>query len=160
VSTTKSVVWIEAGESSVVRRNGHIPVRRTRIHSKCCRSLFLRAGQERAGQITLVALYVGDLLIASADEMTLDAIKKALSLKFVMKDMGEAQKCLGLEIFRCRKNGVLSMSQSEYTKTVLARYNMDEIYGANTPKECGIDLHDVDVGNEHDGIDMLRYHYN
>jgi hypothetical protein len=35
------------------------------------------------------------------------------------------------------------VSHSEYAKMVLARYNMTEIYGANTPMECGIDVHDT-----------------
>jgi hypothetical protein len=97
--------------------------------------------RNKGGPITLIAFYNDDLQIASAHKTTLDAIKKALSMKFEMKDMGEARKCLGLEIFRFRKDELLSVSQSEYSKTVLARYNMAEIYGANTPMECGIDLH-------------------
>jgi hypothetical protein len=36
----------------------------------------------KGGQITLIALYVDDWLIASADKTTLDVIKKALSMKF------------------------------------------------------------------------------
>jgi Reverse transcriptase (RNA-dependent DNA polymerase) len=84
----------------------------------------------KGGQITLIALYVDDLLIACADKSVLDTIKRALSIKFEIKDMGEAQKCLGLEIFRCHKDGILTVSQSEYAKMVLARYEMAEVYGA------------------------------
>jgi hypothetical protein len=42
-----------------------------------------------------------------------------------------------------RKDGILTVSQSEYTKMVLARYEMAEVYGANTPMECGFDLNDA-----------------
>jgi hypothetical protein len=94
----------------------------------------------KGGRITLIALYVDDLLIACADKPILDTIKQALSMKFEMKEMGEAQKCLGLEIFRCRKDGILTVSQSEYAKMVLARYEMAEVYGANTPMECVLKL--------------------
>jgi hypothetical protein len=121
----------------VVRENGHILVRRTRFIRNAADHCFYV--WIKGGQITLIALHVDELLIACADKTTLDAIKKALSMKFEMKDMGEARKCLGLEIFRCRKDGILSVSQSKYAKMVLARYNMAEIYGANTPMECGID---------------------
>jgi hypothetical protein len=55
----------------------------------------------KGGQITLIALNVDDLLIACADKSVLDTIKRALSMQFEMKDMGEARKCLGLERFRC-----------------------------------------------------------
>jgi hypothetical protein len=97
----------------------------------------------KGGQITLIALYVDGLLIACADKSVLDTIKKALSMKFEMKDMGEARNCLGLEIFRYRKDGILTVSQSEYAKVVLARYEMAEVYGASTPIECGVDLNDA-----------------
>jgi hypothetical protein len=50
----------------------------------------------KGGQITLIAHYVDDLLIACADKSVLDTIKRALSTKFEMKDIGEARKCLGL----------------------------------------------------------------
>jgi hypothetical protein len=95
----------------------------------------------KRGQITLITLYLDDLLIACADKSVLDTIKRVLSMKFEMKDMGVARKCLGLEIFR--KDGILTVSQSEYAKMVLARYEMAEVYSANTPMECGVDLNDA-----------------
>jgi hypothetical protein len=60
----------------------------------------------KGGQITLIALYVDDVLIACADKSVVDTIKRAFSMKLEKKDMGEARKCLGLEIFRCRKDGI------------------------------------------------------
>jgi hypothetical protein len=63
-------------------------------------------------------------------------------MTFEMKYMGEARKCLGLEIFRSRTAGILTVSQPEYANMVLARYDMAEAYGAKTPMECGIDLND------------------
>jgi Reverse transcriptase (RNA-dependent DNA polymerase) len=92
--------------------------------------------QIKGGHIRLIALYVDDLLIACNDKASLDEIKKSLSMTFEMKDMGDARKCLGLEIFRNRKAGILTVSQPEYANMVLARYDMAEAYGAKTPIEC------------------------
>jgi Reverse transcriptase (RNA-dependent DNA polymerase) len=89
-------------------------------------------------QITPIALYFDYLLIACADKSVLDITKRALSMKIEIKDMGEARKCLGMEIFRCRKDGILTLSQSKYAKMVLAQYEMAEFYAANTHTECGV----------------------
>jgi Reverse transcriptase (RNA-dependent DNA polymerase) len=70
----------------------------------------------KGGKITLIALYVDHLLIAWVDRTTLDAIKKSLSMKYEMKDMSEARKCVGLQIFRCQKDGVSIVSQSDMRK--------------------------------------------
>jgi hypothetical protein len=35
------------------------------------------------------------------------------------------------------------VSQSEYAKMVWAQYEMAEVFGANTPMECGVDLNDA-----------------
>jgi hypothetical protein len=51
----------------------------------------------KGGQIRLIKTYVDDLLIACSDKASLDKIKKSLLMKFEMKDMKEARKCLGVE---------------------------------------------------------------
>jgi hypothetical protein len=77
-------VWIEASESPVVAKMdtflcGELGF--TRNSANHC--FYVRI---KGGQITLIALYVGDFLITSADKTTLDAIKKALAMKFEMKE--------------------------------------------------------------------------
>ena len=43
------------------------------------------------------------MLIASKSESAIDKLKKDLSSKFEMKDLGEAKKALGMEIKRDQK---------------------------------------------------------
>ena len=43
-----------------------------------------------------------------------------------MKDLGEAKKILGMEISKDRKNGKLSLTQSQYLKGILQRFGMNE----------------------------------
>jgi Reverse transcriptase (RNA-dependent DNA polymerase) len=89
----------------------------------------------------LTTLYVDDLLIACGNILYMEEIKVALSQKFEMKDFGEAQNCLGLEVSRSRKVGVLTLPQTQYISSVLNRYGMANAYGAHTPMEAGVDLY-------------------
>jgi Reverse transcriptase (RNA-dependent DNA polymerase) len=94
----------------------------------------------KGGKTKPIALYVYDLLIACADKTSLNASKTALSMKFEMKDMGKAQKCLGLEIVRCRKDGKLTVCQFEYAKNGVGSVQYGEILLCKTPMDCRIDL--------------------
>ena len=50
-----------------------------------------------------------------------------------MKDLGAAKKILGIRIIRDKANGTLKLSQSEYVKKVLSRFNMNEAKPMSTP---------------------------
>ena len=43
-----------------------------------------------------------------------------------VKDLGAAKQILGMRITRDQVNGILKLSQEEYVKKVLSRFNMDE----------------------------------
>ena len=48
----------------------------------------------------IMSLYVDDILIAGNDKKLIDVNKKCFSLKFKMKDMGQASYVIGVKIFR------------------------------------------------------------
>ena len=50
-----------------------------------------------------------------------------------MKDLGVAKQILGMRITRDRKNRTLNLSQSEYIKKVLKRFNMQDAKAVSTP---------------------------
>ena len=50
-----------------------------------------------------------------------------------MKDLGAAKQILGMRIIRDKANGTLKLSQSEYVKKVLNRFNMNEAKLVSTP---------------------------
>ena len=50
-----------------------------------------------------------------------------------MKDLGAAKQILGMRIIRDKANGTLKLSQSEYVKKVLSRFNMNETKPVSTP---------------------------
>ena len=91
--------------------------------------------RKRNSCITIIALYVDDLLIlgSSKDEITL--IKNEFSRRFEMKDLGQAKVMLGIEITRDRKNRKLFISQEQYVTEILKRFNMNESRSVATPME-------------------------
>jgi len=78
-------------------------------------------------------LYVDDMLVAANNMQAIDALKKELSIKFEMKDLGAAKKILGIEIIIDREAGVLWLSQESYLNKVLKTFNMLESKPALTP---------------------------
>nr|CAN76388.1 hypothetical protein VITISV_037906 [Vitis vinifera] len=77
--------------------------------------------------------YVDDMLIAGSDIEKINNLKKQLSKQFAMKDLGAAKQILGMRIIRDKANGTLKLSQSEYVKKVLSRFNMNEAKLMSTP---------------------------
>src|SRR5680860_512667 len=60
-------------------------------------------------------------------------LKRQLSSEFEMKDLGPAKKILGMEISRDRKSRLLFLSQENYIKKVLHRFNMHDAKSVSTP---------------------------
>ena len=85
-------------------------------------------------------LYVDDLLLGCRVLSKLISVKKQLSTLFSMKDMGEAQYILGLQVTRDRAKRTLSLSQSQYIGTVLQRFRMEDCQPQWTPCVDGLDL--------------------
>ena len=69
-------------------------------------------------------LYVDDVLLASNDLGFLMDVKRMLSQNFDMKDLGEANFVLGIEIHRDRDHKFLGLSQKAYVDRVLERFGM------------------------------------
>ncbi len=76
--------------------------------------------------LTIIILYVDDILIGGSDRSIVNQIKTELKTRFKMKDIGEAQEFLGIEITRNRANRTLRISQGNYASKLLERYGMLE----------------------------------
>nr|GEZ09809.1 zinc finger, CCHC-type [Tanacetum cinerariifolium] len=70
----------------------------------------------------IICLYVDDMLILGTDQNQVDKTKKFLSLRFSMKDMGEADVILGIKIRRENKGIVIT--QSHYIEKILKKFIM------------------------------------
>uniref|UniRef100_A0A803MP45 CCHC-type domain-containing protein n=1 Tax=Chenopodium quinoa TaxID=63459 RepID=A0A803MP45_CHEQI len=69
---------------------------------------------------------VGQLAREGSDMNDIIKLKHQLSKEFDMKDLGPPKKILGMQITRDKQRGTLQLSQSEYIKRVLQRFNMGD----------------------------------
>ncbi|PKA67207.1 Retrovirus-related Pol polyprotein from transposon TNT 1-94 [Apostasia shenzhenica] len=74
--------------------------------------------------IILLMLYIDDMLIACKHMHEISELKKVLSSKFEIKDLGNAKKILGMKIHRDRHEGKLWLTKKSYIEKVLAKFNM------------------------------------
>ena len=81
----------------------------------------------------ILLLYVDDMLIVGSSTEEINNIKKQLSKKFAMKDLGIAKQILGMRITRDRANGTLKISQTEYVMKILINFNMNKAKPVSTP---------------------------
>lgn len=105
------------------------------LQSRSDYSLFTKADNRG---ITLVLVYVDDLLIAGncLDEMA--HLKKLLHTSFHMKDLGELRYFLGLEVERSHAG--FFISQRKYTLDQLRQYNMMEAKPLQLPMDPNLKL--------------------
>ena len=78
-------------------------------------------------------LYVDDMLLASQNMTEIARVKRLLNLESEMKHFGHAKKMLGTEITRNRKEKVLYLSQVDYLKKVLKKFNLKGAKSVTTP---------------------------
>lgn len=102
------------------------------VQSKSDYSLFTKCKDDT---ITLVLVYVDDLLLASNSNEQIKLLKMMLSAKFHMKDLGNLRYFLGLEV-DCSLAGFF-VSQHKYLVDLLHEFNVE----AATPAKILIDIH-------------------
>ena len=73
------------------------------------------------------------MLIVGQDTSNISKLKSELSKSFSMKDLGSAKQILGIRIVRDRSLGLIWLSQENYIKKVLERFNMDKEKPVNYP---------------------------
>ena len=76
--------------------------------------------------VVFLVLYVDDILLIGNNVGFLIDIKHWLATQFQMKDLGEAQFVLGIQIVRNRKNKTLVLSQASYIDKMLIGYKMQD----------------------------------
>ncbi|GKV29673.1 hypothetical protein SLEP1_g59547 [Rubroshorea leprosula] len=85
------------------------------------------------GSWIYLLLHVDNKLIVAKSMLIIDDLKKQLSGKFEMKDLGAAKKILGMDIHRDRKGGKLFLSQKKYIEKVLEWFGLHEAKAVTTP---------------------------
>lgn len=92
----------------------------------------------RSGQITLVTLYVDDLIITGNTSSMIEGVKEDQKQNFEMSDLGLLHYSLGVEVWE--RLGQIFMSQAKYTWEILKRFRMEDCKPTPTPMETGVKL--------------------
>lgn len=98
-------------------------------------SLFVKT---REGKVAIVLVYVDDLIITGDHVEEIQQIRGNLSVRFQMKELGELNHFLGLEVERA-KDG-LFLCQQKYAQDLLDKYGMLDCKPISTPMEVNIKL--------------------
>ena len=83
--------------------------------------------------VVYLLLYVDDILISGPDKKELQSVKGMLGDGFEIKDLGSAQGILGMNISRDRRNKTLWLSQKDYIKKVVQKFQVESSKGASVP---------------------------
>lgn len=89
----------------------------------------------------MLLLYVDDIIVASAALPNILWFKNTLANAFKVKDLGETQKILGIQITRDRKQRTLRMDQTHYVDKILRDLHMRP----DKHKRAGIPLNGYDA---------------
>ena len=82
-------------------------------------------------KITMLAVYVDDIIITGDNEAEIECLKKNLSKQFEVKDLGQLRYFLGIEIARSPKG--IFLSQRKYVLDLLSETGMLGCRPASTP---------------------------
>lgn len=97
-----------------------------------------------SSSITLILIYVDDLLICGSSLQSIASLKQFLSHKFHMKDLGQVRYFLGLEIDRSLQG--IFISQKKYTTDILKEHRLLNAKPLQLPLDSHIKL-TPDIGD-------------
>ncbi|KAK4254159.1 hypothetical protein QN277_020331 [Acacia crassicarpa] len=113
------------------------------------------------GKMTILTVYVDDIILTGDDEVEINQIKKALAREFQIKDLGEMKYFLGMEV--ARSKGGIYISQRKYVLDLLKESGMTGCRPSDTPIQVdkineGANLgKSVDIGNYQRMVGKLIY---
>ena len=88
------------------------------------------------GELTILLIWVDDIIIASNSASTLREVKEALGQMFRMKDLERLSRFLNIN-FTFGTDSI-SMDQTKYIEKILNRFQMDGCKHRATPSELGV----------------------
>ena len=92
------------------------------------------------GEMFMIAVHVDDLVLAAKSDKRIGDVKKALSDKFEVKDVGELRHFLGTKVLQNKQNEDLWIGQPAYTPKVLCKFYMENAKAVDTPVDAGSKL--------------------
>ncbi|KAE8664908.1 hypothetical protein F3Y22_tig00112738pilonHSYRG00917 [Hibiscus syriacus] len=118
---------------------------------------FKRSGDN---DFVILLLYVDDMLVAGPNKDHIEELKAQLAREFEIKDLGSGNKILGMQIHRDRSNRKIWLSQKNYLKKILSRFNMQDCKPISTPLPIIFKLSSsMSPSREEERIEMSRVPY-
>ncbi|XP_047269155.1 uncharacterized mitochondrial protein AtMg00810-like [Capsicum annuum] len=105
------------------------------VPSKSDTSLFIRNFD---GHITIILVYVDDLIVTGSSNEFIASLVLQLSNAFAVKDLGKLHYFLGVEV-HYQPTGLI-LTQSQYVGKLLDHANMDGVKPIGTPMATGFQL--------------------
>jgi hypothetical protein len=81
----------------------------------------------------IIGVHVDDFMLTGEDDVAIEKVKEQLKGRFEMKDLGEAESILGIQIRR--HEGKLTINQSQFAKETVAQFLYDDSMKHATPME-------------------------
>ncbi|GJU06710.1 retrovirus-related pol polyprotein from transposon TNT 1-94 [Tanacetum coccineum] len=127
-----------------------------RLHADPC-AYFKRFGNN---DFIILLLYVDGMLVAGPNKDRVNKLKAQLAREFKMKDLGLANKILGMQIHRDRVSRKFWLSQKSYVKKILQRFNMQDCKPISTPFPTDVKLSSkISPCSEKERMEMSRVPY-
>ena len=127
-----------------------------RLHADPC-AYYKRFGDN---DFVILLLYVDDMLVAGPNKDRISKLKAQLAREFEMKDLGPANKILGMQIHRDRVSRKVWLSQKSYVKKILQRFNMQDCKPISTPFPTNVKLSSkMSPSSEEERMEMSRVPY-
>ena len=100
---------------------------------------FARSNQDHNRYLSpesIVLLYVDDILIFGLSLSPVTALKKSLSARYSMVELGAAKQYLGMHIERDRDARTIYLNQTRSITKILERFDMQDCKGISTQREA------------------------
>ena len=85
------------------------------------------------GKTFLIWVYVDDIMLAGESTERIAQVKEALSKEFDVKDLGELNYFLGVQVIQNHKDDKVWLGQPTFTESILRKYGMEDAKPIKTP---------------------------
>ena len=123
----------------------------TRCHVE--HAVFYRYDQDAI----VLAVDVDDITITGDSKRGIKRFKEQLSTQYKIKDLGDLNWLLGLEVTRDRNQRTITFGQSVYIQKVVDRFNLQDTKPLMIPMSSGDNLSIKDCPEAPDEIDKMRH---
>ena len=110
--------------------------------------------KHESNDVTILLVWVDDIIIATNTTDLMSDIKSKLSLKFRMKDLGELSSFLGIKFQQSKEK--VTMSQEHYLRNVLKSFGMEDCKPRSTPCEPNLKSYEESNAEIKDITDYRR----